>query len=1105
MFKVPHRYLSLAVITALVCSIIPFTRFMPVTQAANPTELFFSEYIEGSSNNKALEIYNGTGAAVNLSAGQYKVEMYFNGATSPGRTVNLTGTVAAGDVFVLAHSNANATILAQADQIDPSNPGWYNGDDAVVLKKGTTIIDVIGQIGVDPGTEWGSGLASTADNTIRRKANVCGGDADGSNAFSPSTEWDGFNQDTFDGLGSHTTTCSESEPAVSSTAPASSAANVDVDTNVSVTFNEPVTPTGGWFTISCSTSGAHSATVTGGPTTFTLNPDADFLYNETCTVTIHKDQVTDQDLIDPPDTMAADYSWSFSTLPTNPCEAAYTPIYQIQGSGSASPLAGSTVTTRGVVTGDFQGNTKLSGFFLQDATGDGNSATSDGVFVFVPNANPLSSIDLSVGDVVVVTGDPKEFNTLTEMDFVTSIKKCGTGSVTPAALDFPETTNGDLERYEGMLVTIPETMTVSQNFFLGRYGQLTLSSDGRLFNPTNSNLPGSPGAIAQADENRRRMLILDDGSSAQNPATVPYLFGPDNTLRAGDTVAGLTGVLDYGLITSDSTTRDYRLHPTVAPTFSRENPRTPAPDAVGGNLKVSSFNLLNYFNGNGAGGGFPTSRGADTLNEFNRQRAKTIAAITAIDADVLGVIEIENDGGGALSAIQDLVDGLNAATAPGTYDFRVGTNPGTDEIQNAIIFKPARVTPIGPAVNDVDTDGDNAWAQARNPLAQTFQYNANGEKFTFIVNHFTSKGCSASDTGPDADQGDGQGCDNYQRTQQALRLLQFISDMQAASGDQDVLIMGDLNAYGKEDPIRVLTDAGMVNQIELFIARPYSYIFGGESGYIDHALTTGSLSQQVTGVTEWHINADEAVVFDYNTEFNPPSLYAPTPYRSGDHDPVIVGLDLNAPPDVGAINAAPNPVLINGTVNTTANFTDPDTGDTHTALWSWGDSTTSPGVVTEANGSGSVTGSHIYTAPGSYTVTLTVTDNKGNSDSSTVTVNVTYGIVPLFDQSKAHKSGSTIPIKLQLVDANGNNLSGVGSTVHVVGLTLNSTAVTGTDYDSGNANPDNDFRFDPTLGGSGGYIFNLSTKNLKLTAGEYTLYFTVTGDPVTHTVTFKVR
>ena len=253
------------------------------------------------------------------------------------------------------------------------------------------------------------------------------------------------------------------------------------------------------------------------------------------------------------------------------------------------------------------------------------------------------------------------------------------------------------------------------------------------------------------------------------------------------------------------------------------------------------------------------------------------------------------------------------------------------------------------------------------------------------------------------------------------------------------------------------------------------------------------MDAQVTGVTEWHINADEPTVLDYNTEFKPQDLYQPTPYRSSDHDPVIVGLDLNAPPIVGAITAVPNPALVNGTINFSADFTDADAGDTHTATWEWGDGTSSAGTIS----GGTVTGSHAYSAVGTYTVTLTVTDSHNNTDTSTVQVVVTYGVAALYDQTKAHKSGSTIPVKLQLVDAAGNNVSDPSLVVHVTGIT---PAPPGPDFNSGNSNPGDNFRYDPTLGG---YIFNLSTKGFA--AGEYTLSFTVTGDPVTHTVKFVVR
>ena len=361
---------------------------------SHSTELFFSEYVEGTSNNKALEIYNGTSSTVDLAAGSYNVQMFFNGSTSAGLTINLVGTVASGEVFVLAQSSASAAILAQADQTNGS--GWFNGDDAVVLRKGTTAIDVIGQIDFDPGSEWGSGLTSTADNTLRRQPVVSAGDANGADPFDPVQEWAGFATDTFDGLGAHVQAEGESAPFVSATTPASGASNVAVNANVSVTFTEPVAVAGDWFSISCAASGPHTATVTGGPTTFTLNPDADFAAGERCTVIVESTAVTDMDADDPPDEMAADFSFSFTTAPL------VTTIAQVQGAAHLSPLTGRVVTVEGIVTARRTAGGR--GVWLQDPVGDADIATSEGMFVFT-GATPTAA----AADAVRATGTVAEF------------------------------------------------------------------------------------------------------------------------------------------------------------------------------------------------------------------------------------------------------------------------------------------------------------------------------------------------------------------------------------------------------------------------------------------------------------------------------------------------------------------------------------------------------------------------------------------------------------------------------------------------------------------------------------------------------------------------
>lgn len=588
-----------------------------------------------------------------------------------------------------------------------------------------------------------------------------------------------------------------------------------------------------------------------------------------------------------------------------------TRIPAIQGSGSTSPLAGQIVTTEGVIT-----KLNNNGFYLQDETGDNDPATSDGVFVFT-GTTPTT---VSVGDRVRLTASVVEFNTgaasnamtlanpLTELTNVSGLAVLASGiAIAPTPIVFPEATEGDLERVEGMLVEITTPLTVSQNYFQGRYGQVTLAAEGRLIKPTNLYPAGSVDAQNLADDNARRRIILDDGTSLQNPNPTPYI-GDDNTLRAGDTLPGLIGVIDYGLATSSNTgLADYRIHPVGAVNFTRANPRTATPPAVGGNVRVASFNVLNYFttfiNGTTAdgqsgqgcalGGAVSGSncRGANNVLEFTRQRDKIVAAMTEIDADAVGLIEIENNGE---IAVGNLVAALNTAMGAGTYA-SVGMpagGSGTDAIRMAMIYKPAKLALVGGA------QSDTAAIHNRPPLAQTFAA-LNGEQFALIVNHFKSKGSCPSGSGADADQGDGQGCWNDLRVQQAQALHGFAASVGAGS-DSRVLIMGDLNAYGREEPVIELLNNGYADQVSRFNGNAgYSYVFDGEAGYLDHALATPNLASLISGTAGWNINADEPAIIDYNTEFKQPACptcgpdyYTPTAYRSSDHDPVVVGLSL---------------------------------------------------------------------------------------------------------------------------------------------------------------------------------------------------------------------
>ena len=608
-------------------------------------------------------------------------------------------------------------------------------------------------------------------------------------------------------------------------------------------------------------------------------------------------------------------------------------IWQIQGSGATSPYVGQSVTTSGVVT-----KVNNNGFFLQDPIGDGNPATSDGIFVFTSTQPTVSA-----GQTVQVSAKVQEFNvgaiantdtaahTVTELGNVSAIAVTGSASLpAPVVLQFPLATQDSMEQYEGMLVTLTTAanfpLTVQQNYFLGRFGELTLgvgsvAGVGRLWTPTNVLRPGSQAQTMNVD-NIRRSIVLDDGSTVQNPNPTPYLAA-DNTVRAGDTVVSITGVIDYGLTTSANTDPGaYKIHPTQPVTFTRANPRTTMADDVGGNIRVGSANVENFFTTLDDGKNLcPPSntaddcRGANSAAEFTRQRDKVVEELVGLNADAVALMELQNNGS---TAIQNLVDALNVRLGSAVYA-RVpfaATGGGTDAIQVGMIYKPSRLSLVGAALSDTAAINNRA------PMGQTFMA-LNGEKFNLIANHLKSKGCDDFAAGPgDTDQGDLQGCFNARRVQQADELRTFTARVQSANGVADTLLAGDFNAYAKEDPIADLTSNGFVDVIGRYLDLPnagtygYSYVFNGSSGRLDQALASNTLASKVSGATEWHINADEPLVIDYNLEFKQsttcptcgPDYYSKSPYRASDHDPIVVGLNL-----VHVINGTPGADTIVGT------------------------------------------------------------------------------------------------------------------------------------------------------------------------------------------------
>lgn len=657
-------------------------------------------------------------------------------------------------------------------------------------------------------------------------------------------------------------------------------------------------------------------------------------------------------------------SASAQTLPAA-CSDPATPISSVQGSGATTPMDGQTVTVQGVVVGDYEGASPgQRGFFIQSLVPDNDPATSEGIFVF----NSANTNVVAVGQVVRVTGVAGENQGQTQITINTTntpgaLVQCGTGSVQPTDVTLPFPDAAYPERYEGMLVRLPQRLTVTEHFQLGRFGQVVLSVNGRQMQPTNVVAPGAPAQALQA-ANLLGRIILDDASQAQNPDPIAFGRGglplsAGNTLRGGDTLTGVVGVMGYTWGGNAASPNNWRVRPLgalggVAPQFEASNPRPSTPPATGG-LRVAGFNVLNFFNnvagcsggvsgaaidcrGAGSDAGSLANQAAQFPVEYPRQLAKTTAALAKLDAAVVGLMEIENDGYGAGSAQQALVNALNTATAPGRYalidaDARTGQVDamGSDAIKVAFIYQPQRVRPVGrtAALNSLAfVNGGDGSPRNRPALAQAWEQ-PDGARFITVVNHLKSKG-SACDA---ADAGDGQGNCNAVRVAAATLLRNWLATDPTGTADPDVLILGDLNSYAKEDPVAVFTGAGWRDLVNSYGgAQAYGYAFDGQWGYLDHALATPTLALgQVTDARHWHINADEPSVLDYNVNFKSAgqvtSLYAADEFRTSDHDPAVVSLALNAPVQLRGTAGADN--LVGGTAD--AVFTGGPGRDTLTA------------------------------------------------------------------------------------------------------------------------------------------------------------------------------
>ncbi|XOZ32592.1 ExeM/NucH family extracellular endonuclease [Halomonadaceae bacterium KBTZ08] len=568
--------------------------------------------------------------------------------------------------------------------------------------------------------------------------------------------------------------------------------------------------------------------------------------------------------------------WPMPKPGKSACYGETTPVTRIQGMGGVTPLDGRTVVTEGVVTADFTERSELGGFFIQQPAAPEQNGSS-GLFVYAPQAR------VSSGERLRVRGEAGEYHGMTQLSEARIEARCGTAALPrPRSLALPAGKQ-QKESVEGMRVRLQGGATITGLYELGRYGVVTLA-DERLFQPTQIARPGEP-ARKVAERNEQRRLALDDGARDQFPGLPPWVsqhYESGQRLRVGDGLTQVVGVLDYRY-------EAWRVQPTAPPEVEVRNPPPEALERPAeGLVRVAGFNLQNYFNGNGRGEGFPTSRGAETAADWRTQHRRLTTALNGLAADIIGLVELENDGTGPNSAIASLTADLE-----GDWDYvRPARRPGDDAIAVGLVWRRNRVEPVGEAQVLRAPPFNNG---SRPPVTQRFRHLESGTVFRVVVNHFKSKHCGSA-SGPNAAQGDGAGCWSAHRHAATRRLLQWLEQLNDAGEAPRVLLVGDLNAYAREAPVARLKQAGYRNALSGRHPRPASsYIYHAQSGTLDYILASGALGRAIEAAGIRAINADEPPLLHYGRDDRielPASLTlaGKKPWRASDHDPTWVDL-----------------------------------------------------------------------------------------------------------------------------------------------------------------------------------------------------------------------
>jgi predicted extracellular nuclease len=841
----------------------------------------------------------------------------FSGAVTP-----ISGTLAAGHYYLVRMASGGGTgaPLPAADAIGSTAMSLSAGKVVLVSSAaglacngGSTacsagdsalIVDLVGYGGAN--FFEGSGATGTLGNTTAA-LRAGGGCTDSNNNAGDFTVGAPSPRNT----ATAANVCSgggDQAPAVQATTPVAGASNVDPGTLVTITFSEPVTVSGSWFTFSCGVSGTVAAAVSGGPTSFVLTPPAPLAPGESCQVTVLAAAVSDVDAVDPPDTMVANFVFGFSVA-----SGTTVPIHNVQGAAHTSPLVGQVLDVGPAVVTVLASN----GFYMQDPTPDADDATSEGLFVFTSSAPAVA-----LGDEVVVHGTVAEFRpgcsgctpgdsaysnlTSTEIDGPTVtlrghgrplppaivlgtgvgerrqptaiIEDDASGNVETSGAFDPATDGIDfLESLEGMRVRIdtPVVVDPTRTFSASsvEIGVLTRGGADAGLRTPRGGIVLTPG-----DFNPERLFLA-------NALTPSFPI-----VNVGDSFAGtVVGVVSYSFA-------NYKVlvsEPLPAVTSGGLTPEvTSLVPATPSQLTVASINVENLD---------PT----DPQSKFNRLAAIVVQNLRA--PDMLAVEEVQDNNGptddGVVDATTTLDMFVGAITTSGgpSYSYRQispqndqdGGEPGGN-IRVAILYRADRGLAFvdrpgagATTANDITTSGglphltfspgrldptNTAFTTSRKPLAAelTFQ----GQTLFVIANHFNSKGGDqplfgrfqppvlASET---------------QRLAQAAVVSSFVVRLLSANAGARIVVLGDLNDFSFAPPLGVLKGAGLTDLIEsLPPSERYTYVFEGNSQVLDHIMVSASLAP--------HAVFD---VLHVNAEFSD---------QASDHEPGLARLDLAVTP-----------------------------------------------------------------------------------------------------------------------------------------------------------------------------------------------------------------